>query len=449
MPDRRGAATRPAGGNGDTLSFPATAGFAYVRLPDPFSGSKVLGQVVRSDGKALLSENVWLSKTRNAQTKVWEYWVNFFDVNTTGQYDSEFQAPPPAALPPVVQFVPDRVVKEAKQVSFIVDASSVGGSAVTLSASPLPAGATFTQQALDPNKPGVRQAVFDWMPPKGSAGSYLITYTAFDGSLSAGRSATIKVEVYTPPPGPGTPAIVAPLSGAQVPVLKPSLSVQASTNELDPTTQVHFEVYADEAETQLVASATVPRAAVRTQPTNWQVPADLSDNKRYWWRARAFDGSLYSPWLNGHFFVNTFNDPPDSFNLTSPTPGAEVASLNPLLSWTNSADKDGDAITYSVAVYKNAGLTELLVEALDLTQGEGDSTSWPLSVALTNHATYYWRVTAKDALGAQTATVARSFVVNTGNTAPTDPVLVSPAVGGQSTMPSTPLIVQNSSDAEA
>ena len=459
--DRSSVATLTAGtgSNGNAsykLSFPATAGFAYVRLPDPFNGSKALGQIVRSDGKTLLPENVWLSKTRNAQSKQWEYWVNFFDVNTTGQYDSEFQAPPPLALPPVVQFIPDRVVKEGQQVSFLVEASSADGRAVTLSAAPLPAGATFTLQAADPASPGVRRAIFDWTPAKGSAGNYLITYTANDGGLSAARSANIKVEVDTPPPGPGTPTIEAPLSGAQVTSLKPTLSVQTSSNAQDPTTQVQFEVYADEAETQLVASATVPKAAAGAGngggsvalPTQWQLPADLADNTRYWWRARAFGGTLYSPWVNGRFFVNTFNDPPDSFNLTSPTPGAEVASLTPTLSWTNSVDKDADAITYSVAVYKNAALTELVAEALDLAQDPSGSTRWILSAPLNNHTTYYWRVTAKDALGAQTPTAARSFVVNTGNSAPTDPVLLSPAVGGQSSSVNTVLSIQNSSDAE-
>lgn len=452
--------TAGTGSNGNAsykLSFPATAGFAYVRLPDPFNGSKALGQIVRSDSKTLLPENVWLSKTRNAQSKQWEYWVNFFDVNTTGQYDSEFQAPPPVAQAPVVQFIPDRVVKEGKQVSFLVEASSPDGRAINLSAAPLPAGATFTLQAADPASPGVRRAIFDWTPAKGSAGNYLITYTAFDGSLSAARSANIKVEVDTPPPGPGTPTIEAPLSGAQVTSLKPTLSVQTSSNAQDPTTQLQFEVYADEAETQLVASATVPKAAAGAGngggdvavPTQWQVPSDLADNTRYWWRARGFDGTLYSPWVNGRFFVNTFNDPPDNFNLTSPVPGVEVASLTPALSWTNSVDKDGDAITYSVAVYKNAALTELVAEALDLAQDPSGSTSWSLSTPLTNHTTYYWRVTAKDALGAQTPTAARSFVVNTGNTAPTAPVLASPAVGGQSSSVNTVLSIQNSSDAES
>ncbi|MCA3176729.1 MAG: hypothetical protein ING36_14575 [Burkholderiales bacterium] len=438
------------------LSFPPTAGFVFVRLPDPFNGSKALGKIVRSDAKELLPENVWLSKTRNEQTKLWEHWVNFFDVNSTGQYQSEFQAPPPVAQAPVIQFIPERVVKEGKQVSFLVEASSPDGRAVNLSAAPMPAGATFTLQAPDAGAVGLRRAIFDWTPAKGSAGTYLITYTANDGLLSATRSATIKVEADTPPPGPATPTIDMPLSGAQVTSLRPTLSVQTSTNTQDPTTQVQFEVYADEAETQQVATVTVPKAASApgngagpvALPTQWQLPTDLSDNTRYWWRARAFDGILYSPWANGWFFVNTFNDAPDTFNLTNPIPGAEVASSTPSLSWTNSVDKDGDVLTYSVLVYKNAALTELVAEVHGLPQDPSGITSWVVTVPLINHATYYWRVVAKDALGAQTPTPARPFVVNTGNTAPTVPVVLSPAVGGQSTSLNTVLSIQNSTDAE-
>lgn len=459
--DRSAVATLTAGVNANgnasyRLNFPVTAGFAYVKLPDPFNGTKALGQIVRSDAKQLLMENVWLSKTRNEQTKQWQHWVNFFDVNTTGIYDSEFQAPPATARPPVVQFIPDRVVKETKQVSFLVEASSPDGKPVTLSATPLPAGATFTAQAIDPQAPTVMRAIFDWTPAKGMAGNYLINYTVTDGTLSASKSASIKVESDSPPPGPGTPSIEAPLPGAQVVSLKPTLSVLTSANIQDPATKVQFEVYADEAETQLVASALVDKAPANpgngagatVAPTAWVLTDSLIDNKKYWWRARTFDGALYSPWVNGRFFVNSFNDAPDNFNLTNPVPNGQVASLTPTLTWTNSLDKDGDAVSYRVAVYSDTALTEIVDQANDLIEDPSGSTSWTLSVPLTNHATYYWRVTAVDALDAQTPTIARPFVVNTGNTAPSDPILVGPAQGGVSSNPNTTLTIQNSSDAE-
>lgn len=459
--DRSAVATLTSGTNANgnasyRLNFPATAGFVYVRLPDPFNGTKALGQIVRSDAKIMLPENVWLSKTRNEQTKQWEYWINFFDVNTTGVYDNEFQAPPVQARPPVIQFIPDHMTKETKQVSFLVEASSPDGRPVTLSAAPLPAGATFTAQAMDPQAPTVARAIFDWIPAKGTAGNYLINYSVTDGSLSSSRSASIKVESNAPPPGPGTPTIESPLSGAQVTSLNPVLSVLTSSNAQDPTTRVQFEIYANEAETQLVASEVVDKTPsstgsdgnVAVAPTTWTVPEALNDNTKYWWRARATDGTLYSSWVNGRFFANTVNDAPDNFNLTSPAPNGEVESLTPTLAWTNSLDKDGDVITYGVTIYSDAALTEVITQVSDLPENAEGSTSWTVNVPLSNHATYYWQATATDALAARTPSTARAFVVNTGNTAPSSPVLVSPPLDSISPSADTSLTIQNSTDAE-
>lgn len=459
--DQSASATLIAGANSNgnasyRLNAPATAGFMYVRLPDPFNGQKVLGPIMRSDAKLMAPENVWLSKTRNEQTKQWQYWVNFFDANTSGSYDAEFREPPESALAPVIQFIADRLVQETQQVSFLVEASSPQGKAVTITAAPLPQGATFTLQQPDPQAPGLARAVFDWTPVVGQIGDYSIEYTASDGALSSKSTANIKVEAFTPPSGPETPAIVMPMSGAQVTSLTPILSVQASTNPSDPTTQVQFEVYADEALTQLVATSLIDKALPADgngagpvpQPTTWTLPAALTDNTHYWWRARAFDGTVYSLWTNAHFFVNLFNDPPDNFNLIHPEPDAEVATQTPTFTWNNSKDKDGDAITYGVTIYSDAGLSNIVTQALDLAEDAGGSTSWIDTVSLGNHGTYYWNVVAKDASGAQTTSFARPFVVNTGNTAPTDPVILSPETDGQSIDANAELKVQNGVDAE-
>lgn len=460
--DRSATATLTAvAGSGNqatyAFSFAPTDGFVYARLRDPFNGSKVLGRVLRSDAKEIAPENVWLSKRRNPDTKQLEYFVHLFDVNSSGSYQLAFDAPPPAAQPPVLQFVPDRAVQENQQVSFLVEASSPDGKPLNLSAMPLPAGASFLPQAVDPLAPGVTRAIFDWTPPAGAAGLYQIVYTASDGALSASRMATIRVESDTPPTGPAMPVITAPLAGAQVTALRPTLGVQASTNLMDPTTQLQFELYADEAMTQLVHSSTVDKAANAPGggagsipvPTTWQLPAELADNTHYWWRARAFDGSLYSLWVNGRFFVNTYNDAPASFNLSLPLPAAQVGSLRPLLSWTNSVDKDGDAISYEVIVYKNSALSEVHARVSDLPADASGSTSWQVSVALESGQTYFWRVIARDGLGAQTLTPARSFSVQKGdNTAPPAPQIVSPLPGGVNASSTAVLVVRNSVDAE-
>jgi hypothetical protein len=65
--DRSAAATlATTGTNALRLAMPPTDGFVYVKLPDPYAGQRVLGTVRRSDAKAMLAENAWLSRTRNA-----------------------------------------------------------------------------------------------------------------------------------------------------------------------------------------------------------------------------------------------------------------------------------------------------------------------------------------------------------------------------------------------
>lgn len=429
------------------MSLPATSGFVYARKADPFSGQKALGQVIRSDGKALLSENIWLSKTKNPNTNTWEYWVSLFDANTPGSYTTEFVPPPEQELGPVIQFIADRVAVEGEPLSFIVEASSPNGKPVTLSAAPLPSGASFTQQPSDPQNPGLARATFSWTPAGEGYGNYLVVYTAGDGDLSSTKSATITINIAVP----AAPEVQSPITGVHVATTRPDLIVRNSTATFDRTAKIQFEIYRDAAMSDLADSALVNKGTtVAGAGTTSFTPAnDLNDNTMYWWRARAFDGAdIYSDWVYGRFFTNLFNDAPDLFNLSSPAPNIEVDSATPTLVWSNTADKDeGDTVRYSVYVYSNAGLTQLVVSALNLIPADGVSTSWTVNTALTNHAKYWWKVVAFDNHGSETHSPARPFTINTQNTAPPEPVILSP--GSQTTTSTTALTIQNGTDAES
>jgi hypothetical protein len=125
-----------------------------------------------------------------------------------------------------------------------------------------------------------------------------------------------------------------------------------------------------------------------------------------------------------------------------------VDSLNPTLTWNNSTDKDGDVVTYDPAIYTDAALTNQIAKATGLPEDTSGSTSWIATPALVNHSTYYWKVVAKDTLGAQTVAIARPFTVNTGNAAPSNPVITLPEIGGQSATLSVNLEIQDSTDAD-
>lgn len=420
--DRSSEAVLSTSGGTYRLQLPASQGFLYVRRPDPHQGQMALGAVVRGDAKQIAPENVWLSRTRNPTTQTWEYWFNVFDVNSPGTYNVTFVPHDSIPTPPVLQFVPDRVVKENEHISFVVEGSSPMGRPVTLSASPLPTGATFSDQ-------GGGLGVFDWTPGAGQAGDYAITYQVSDGALTGARSARIRVESETPPAGPATPRVISPLSGAEVPSLRPILRVRAGTHSQDPTVQVEFQLYADEGMTQLLEETIVVKNPTVGEPTHWQPSTDLNDNSRYYWRARALAAEVASEWVSARFFVNLFNDPPSSFNLTTPVAGGVVNSLTPVLSATNAVDVDGDVVTYGFEVYRDASLAGIVDSVGGLAAGENGTTQWQVTVPLTDDTVYYWRGIARDEHGARTLTPARSFRVSIGNTAPTVPTISAPQPG--------------------
>lgn len=420
--DRSGEASLSGSGGGYRLALPASQGFMYVRKPDPYEGRMALGAVVRSDAKAIAPENVWLSRTRNPETKRWDHWFNIFDVNSPGSYNVAFVPLSEVPAPPVLQFIPDRVVTENQQVSFIVEASSPMGRPVSLSAAPLPLGASFDDQ-------GGGVGVFDWTPGTGQAGDYTITYQATDGSLTGARSARIRVESEAPPAGPATPRVVSPLSGAEVASLRPVLRVQTGEHSRDPTVDVEFQLYADAGMSELVEEGVVVRNPAPGEATQWQPSADLDDNTRYYWRARARSPEANSEWVTAQLFVNLFNDAPGSFNLASPAPGAVVATQTPLLSATNAVDVDGDLVTYGFEIYADATLTEVVASAVALPPGHDGHVRWQVTTPLEDRTTYYWRGIATDEHGARTLTPVRSFRVSLGNQAPTVPAIASPVPG--------------------
>jgi hypothetical protein len=398
------------------LNAPPTAGFFYVKLPDPYRGAKAVGRVTRSDGKVVAAENVWFSKTLKS-TGTWDHFINFFDANTTGRYNVVLATPSDGPKPPVLQFIPDRTLKEGEQVAFIVEASDPDGGTPTLSAAPLPAGASFVDQ-------GNGVAVFDWTPRIGQAGRYAIDYTASDGEAETTQIASLTVQPAQKPAGPDIPTILAPTLEARVQVLRPILMV-AGPSPLDTATRYHFELYADASLTTLLA---VGESEKTPDATTWKVPVDLLDNARYWWRARAFDGSSYSEWITGRFVVDVFNDAPSEPQPSWPRDGAEVDSATPTLSALNSLDADGDAVQMSFELYADAAGTQRLAGSGPKPVGVGGVTSWTVPDPLGSTA-YFWRITATDTLGALTESPLLRFTVNPGNRAPTQPTITQPANG--------------------
>ncbi|MBI2870075.1 MAG: DNRLRE domain-containing protein [Candidatus Omnitrophica bacterium] len=93
--------------------------------------------------------------------------------------------PPPLNHPPALSVPGPQTVQEGTALNFTVSAGDPDGDTVTLTASGLPTGATFSS------------ARYDWTPDFNQAAGYVVSFTASDGSLST--TATVSITVVDVP----------------------------------------------------------------------------------------------------------------------------------------------------------------------------------------------------------------------------------------------------------
>ena len=478
------------------LSFTAEPGFSYVRVPDTynFRGNKVVDAVLRSDGKSLPLANAWFSSTRKGADVT--HYFNLFDVNSTGSYTLVLSDKIARPLAPQLQFIPDRTVREGEQLSFLVEASDPNGSIPVITIESLPLGARF---ALDNTQNNVATYLFDWTPSSAiqgrpQAGYYELNFIATDGVLSSNRRARMTVlsnndtdndgmddqweldhfgtldrdgrgdydndgisdldeflngsdPASGNQSGPDAPVIERPLYDAHVSVFQPELRVQ-NVSSTASRLQYSFEVYSDESMSNLVDSAQVN--AQLGLFTAHQVAVNLSENTEYFWRVRAYDGSLFSPWSSARFFVDVTPEPPSPPLINAPSDGADVATLTPTLSVMNSLDPDRESLVYEfqVASTANFDFATIVAESAEVAEDASGISSWTVPTALENGQAYYWRAVVTDARGLSTTSAVWSFLVNVNNEAPRGLAIVSPVDAAQIGEPMVDLEVSAASDPE-
>ncbi|ACM21808.1 alpha-2-macroglobulin domain protein [Geotalea daltonii FRC-32] len=244
---------------------------------------------------------------------------------------------------------------------------------------------------------------------------------------------------------PSAPALVSPISGADVETLTPQLTVSNAADPNDDRLTYQFEVYTDSGLTNLAASGQAPETA---NMTIW-TPAALIENQTYYWRSRAFDGKLYGPWMPAvSFRVNTINDPPTAPTVSAPADGTAVALSSPTLTINNSSDPDSTSLTYNFAVALDPEFTNIIASTPGVASGEA-TTSWTVPVTLQENGWYHWRAQADDwqMEGPWSQTV--RFQVNTANDAPTTPVITAPLNGSTVAALTTHVVVTNSTDPDS
>lgn len=487
-----GAAVTGGSGINRTLSTTATAGPVHIKVTDPYEGTESLTSVVRSDGKVLNPANYWLSKTIQDDKIHYDYFLNIFDTTGGTGYTLTFGGQLKANEPPVIQHIANYTTYETGQVGFLVQSSDPNKTTPTLLALNLPAGATFQDK-------GNGQGVLSWYPQVGQAGTYILEFSASDGELSALQTAKVVVFPDTDRDGdgmddaweieqfgdlsrdgtgdfdgdgildkdeflresnptvaelaPAEPQLATPAFGAEVTSLTPTLQVTNGTHDANiGSVDYTFEVYEDDSMTRQVAAANgVPEGTGTTEVViGSDAGSALNDNTHYFWRVNARTAAGASEWVNGRFFVNTANDAPTAFTVSKPSDQTLVDTLTPTLITNNSADIDGDALTYQFQVFAedDVDFSNPVAQVSGLAQGEQGQTAWTVSTPLINGQLYFWIAVATDEHGATRVSDPATFIVSTSNLAPGAPTVVSPLEGEVVMGSGATLVVGNAHDPE-
>ncbi len=217
-------------------------------------------------------------------------------------------------------------------------------------------------------------------------------------------------------PQPAAPVLLSPVNAAWVSDVRPLLTVQNALDvQSDPLTY-RFEVYSDEALTAIVAQN--PAIAGGSGTTAWRVDVNLPNNTRYWWRARASDGTASGEWsAASDFYVNEVNHAPAIIIQAGPPSGTVFADLTERFVWAATTDPDaGDFITaYHIQVSADAAFTAPVISVNDIVppaSGARGNAEPLLSVSLESLAgsaslvpgtLYHWRIRAADNRGAWSA----------------------------------------------
>lgn len=488
-----GAPVASGSGANRTLTTTSTAGPVHVKVTDPYEGAEPLTAVVREDGKVLDAANYWLSKTIQDDKIHYDYFVNVFDTNGGNRYTLTFGGTPDVNQPPVLQHIASYTTYETGQVGFLVQASDPDKTTPSLTASNLPAGATFEDK-------GNGQGVFSWFPQVGQAGSYAPEFSASDGELNAVRAASVKVFPSDDRDGdgmsdawemehfgdlsrdgtgdldgdgvldkdeflrnsdptvaevaPAEPQLDNPAYGAEVITRSPTLRIINGDHGNIGSVDYTFEVYENESMTrQLARIEGVAEGVDATEivlNSSALSGATLKDNTHYYWRVNARTAAGASEWVNGRFFVNIVNDAPAAFSLSKPSDQTLVDTLTPTLITNNSADIDGDSLTYRFQVFAEDDIdfSNPIAEVAGLDQGSQGQTAWTVSTSLVNGQLYFWIATATDEHGAETIADPATFIVSTSNLAPQAPAVSSPSEGEVVMGDSATLVVNNAFDPE-
>lgn len=226
-------------------------------------------------------------------------------------------------------------------------------------------------------------------------------------SWSSAQSFQTDVAANSPPT---VPSPTSPPNGSTVTQASPTLVIGASSDVDGNPLTYDFEFYTGGA-SPVSSTAGVSASGGSAQ---WAVPLTISDGTGCQWRARAFDGALYSGWTGLQSFTISLaggNTPPTSPIHSSPAVGDTVVGQQFTFTWQNSFDPDGDQLGYDIWLMSDSSGGADLDSARNIFQANGSSsTSRTFSTQLTSGQQYWWRLRANDGQSWTPKTIPWSFI---------------------------------------
>jgi len=177
----------------------------FVRVSDPWKGAKVISSVTRSDGKRIMLQNAWFSKTQGISDDdyAWRYFLNVFDTfplpkNAGSLYYLVAYTAPAVNHAPVLANMAALILKVGgtnrtgtSGYQFVIRATDPDNDPIAITASNMPLGMSLTDQNNG-------TALLEWNPTEKQVGTYSVTLKAFDGQASDTKVLKVTVTKGSP-----------------------------------------------------------------------------------------------------------------------------------------------------------------------------------------------------------------------------------------------------------
>ncbi len=409
----------------------------FVHWPDDYAGIPQMITAIRDDNKVLPTENIWQYKVEG-DPGVFTYFIGLFDTyesyshnGNTVTYTVIFDGLEPNARPEVAVTSPQTgYVNQAMSFDILVtddDSQDV----LTLTPLSLPVGASLTATGS-----GTWQ--FNWTPD--AEGTFNASFRASDGTVDEDVNVQLIISQLDPDDTDGdglldawemehfgdldedgtgdfdqdsatdkqehdhggnptvedrpqAVVIESPLAGAQVAVEPTEFMIVNSVGAVDAAMVYEFEMYENSLQ-NLFFSETIDESELST--TVWAHGQILTEDVRYIWRVRAFDGVTYSNWSYDEFFFSATNNAPEYCGLEYPEAGLSVNDNVVELSVNQGLDAEGDALQYRFEVFEDAAKTIMLADSGWLQASSGQLRSWQPYNEYEVFVDYFWTAKVTD-----------------------------------------------------